>query len=233
MALVNAIKYSKTKPAKRSERNATAVAGGERSAAELIATEQMVDFLGASIKRKRSWTYLNASNGGVRNFTGVATSSLRWVSTDAPKTDHSAQAICPFWCSQLDHRSRHTTAAVPHVRRTSRNSSITSGKRRSPESPTLNTDDQTLAVYQFDEGRGETLSDPSGNHRHGEIRGAKWTNDSAIRHRAGPGLVGFHRHAVDVLTEALKDQNPEVRLEAATALGTIGKNATSAVLLVK
>jgi hypothetical protein len=46
MALVNAIKYSKPKPAKRPGCKAIAAAGGAMSAAELIATKQMVDSLG-------------------------------------------------------------------------------------------------------------------------------------------------------------------------------------------
>ena len=50
MALVNAIKYSKPKPAKRRgqpERKTVAAADGAMSAAELIATKQLVDSLGS------------------------------------------------------------------------------------------------------------------------------------------------------------------------------------------
>jgi len=98
---------------------------------------------------------------------------------------------------------------------------------------TLNADDDTLAVYRFDEGRGSTLTDSSGNKHHGEIRGAKWVSDIAIRHRAALGLAEFRYHAVDVLTEALKHKSPDVRLEAATALGMIGEDAQSAVSALK
>ena len=68
-----------------------------------------------------------------------------------------------------------------------------------------------------------------GSRWHGEIRGAKWVSDIAIRHRAALGLAEFGRHAVGVLTEALKHQSPDVRIEAATALGIIGKDANSAI----
>ncbi len=90
-------------------------------------------------------------------------------------------------------------------------------------------DASTLAVFHFDEGQGQTLGDSSGHNHHGEIRGAKWVSDSAIRHRAALGLAEFGRQAVGVLTEALKHRNPDVRMEAATALRIIGKDATSAV----
>jgi hypothetical protein len=37
-------------------------------------------------------------------------------------------------------------------------------------------DKDTLALYHFDEGKGETLKDSSGNKNHGKIVGAKWVN---------------------------------------------------------
>jgi hypothetical protein len=36
------------------------------------------------------------------------------------------------------------------------------------------TDNKTLALYHFDEGKGEVLKDSSGNNHHGKITGAKW-----------------------------------------------------------
>ena len=94
-------------------------------------------------------------------------------------------------------------------------------------------DAATLAVYRFDEGVGQTLSDSSGNKHHGEIRGAKWVTPRAIRHRAALGLAEFGRHAVGVLTAALEHQDPGIRVEAATALGMIGKDAKPAVAALK
>ncbi|WP_417851257.1 LamG-like jellyroll fold domain-containing protein [Thalassoglobus sp.] len=43
----------------------------------------------------------------------------------------------------------------------------------------LTKEDQTLALYHFDEGIGNTLEDSSGNGHHGEINGAKWVNVEA------------------------------------------------------
>lgn len=94
---------------------------------------------------------------------------------------------------------------------------------------TFDADDSTLAVYRFDEGQGETLKDSSGNKHHGEIRGATWVSESAIRHRAALELAEFGRHAVGALTEAFKHQNPDVRVEAAAALETIGEEAQAAL----
>jgi len=93
----------------------------------------------------------------------------------------------------------------------------------------FNSDVDTLAVYHFDEGKGETLHDSSGNRHHGEIRGAKWVDGSTIRHRAALGLAELGRDAVEVLTSSLSHQNPDVRIEAATALGLIGKDAMPAI----
>lgn len=98
---------------------------------------------------------------------------------------------------------------------------------------TLTSDDESLAVYLFDEARGETLNDSSGNRHHGAVRGATWVSSSAIRHRAGLGLVKFGRHSVGVLTKALMHQEAAVRIEAALALGMIGKDATPAIPALK
>ncbi len=40
----------------------------------------------------------------------------------------------------------------------------------------LPTDQDTLALYHFDEGSGDVLKDSSGNNHHGQIGGAKWVN---------------------------------------------------------
>jgi hypothetical protein len=92
----------------------------------------------------------------------------------------------------------------------------------------LESDKDTLAVYRFDEADGITVADSSGNKHHGQIRGAQWVTDIAIRHRAAVGLAKFGRHAVGVLTKALSHKNPDVRIEAALALGTIGPHAKPA-----
>ena len=73
------------------------------------------------------------------------------------------------------------------------------------------------------------LGDSSGNGHDGEIRGATSVSDNEIRRRAPIGLAEFGHHAVDVLTEALKHEKPDVRAEAPTALGMIGKEAKLAV----
>ncbi len=92
----------------------------------------------------------------------------------------------------------------------------------------LTNDEDTLAVYEFKEGQGQTLHDSSGNEHHGEIRGAKWVGGNAIRHRAALGLAEFGGEVVKLLIVALKHQNPDVQVEAATALGLIGQDAKSA-----
>jgi hypothetical protein len=38
----------------------------------------------------------------------------------------------------------------------------------------LTADADTLVLYKFDEGTGNTVRDHSGNHHHGKMRGAKW-----------------------------------------------------------
>jgi len=45
---------------------------------------------------------------------------------------------------------------------------------------TLDSDDDTIALYHFDEGQGDVLTDSSGNEHHGKIFGATWVT--------GPGL---------------------------------------------
>jgi len=43
----------------------------------------------------------------------------------------------------------------------------------------LSCDEQTLALYDFDEGRGDVLKDSSGNGHHGKIDGATWVKEIA------------------------------------------------------
>ena len=93
----------------------------------------------------------------------------------------------------------------------------------------LKADETTIAAYRFDEGQDQTLSDSSGNSHDGQIKGAKWVTGTAIRSRAARGLVDFGRHAVTELVEGLSHENAIVRLEAAIALGRIGRDAKQAV----
>ncbi|MBP86016.1 MAG: hypothetical protein CMJ64_04750 [Planctomycetaceae bacterium] len=90
-------------------------------------------------------------------------------------------------------------------------------------------DAATLALFRFDEGNGETLGDSSGNKNHGEVRGAKWVTGDGIRHRAALGLAEFGRFTVPMLTEALAHEDPEVQLEAISALGIVGQDAAAAI----
>jgi hypothetical protein len=97
----------------------------------------------------------------------------------------------------------------------------------------LEPDEQTLAVYRFDEGQGTVLADSSGNDHHGEIRGATWVGDMAIRRRAAMGLAAFGERAVPALVDALDHENTDIRLEAVNALGTMGQVAAAAVPLLE
>jgi hypothetical protein len=90
-------------------------------------------------------------------------------------------------------------------------------------------DAATLALFRFDEGKGETLADSSGNRNHGRLRGAKWVVGDAIRVRAAQGLAELGRHGVPVLTEALGDKDPNVQLHAIAALASIGPDASPAL----
>lgn len=54
-----------------------------------------------------------------------------------------------------------------------------------------------------------------------------------IRHRGALGLAEFGGEAVKPLIVALKHKNPDVQVEAATALGMIGADAKSAVPALK
>ena len=48
-------------------------------------------------------------------------------------------------------------------------------------------DDDTVALYHFDEGHGDELKDSSGNNRHGKVVGAKWVGATmALK----PGVSG-------------------------------------------
>lgn len=97
----------------------------------------------------------------------------------------------------------------------------------------MESDDDTLALYDFSEGQGLKLSDSSGHEHHGLIRGATWVTDTATRYRAAAGLAKFRRQSVDVLVQTLSHQNPLVRLEAAAALGVIGSTAKQAVPVLR
>ena len=97
----------------------------------------------------------------------------------------------------------------------------------------MESDDDTLALYDFSEGQGLKLRDSSGHEHHGLIRGATWVTDTATRHRAAAGLAKFRRQSVNVLVQALSHQNPMVRLEAAAALGVIGSTAKQAVPVLR
>ena len=48
-------------------------------------------------------------------------------------------------------------------------------------------DDRTIALYAFGEGKGQRLTDSSGNNHHGKIVGAQWvaTNESVLTNEAG------------------------------------------------
>jgi hypothetical protein len=97
----------------------------------------------------------------------------------------------------------------------------------------LKPDESAIAVFRFEEGKGETLGDSSGNKNNGQVRGATWVTADAIRRRAALGLTEFGRFAVPVLTKALGHQNTDVRLVAIAALGTMGPDARSAVPALK
>ena len=64
-----------------------------------------------------------------------------------------------------------------------------------PASP-LTADANTLALYHFDEGQGETLTDSSGNKHHGKIFGAKWDSVDS------PSMDPDRRFAEQVLKTA-------------------------------
>lgn len=87
----------------------------------------------------------------------------------------------------------------------------------------------TLALFRFDEAGGQRLVDASGNNHHGEVRGAQWVDSIATRRRAAMGLADFRRYAVPLLTEALGHENPDVQLEATSALAVIGPDAQAAI----
>nr|MBC8357152.1 DUF1583 domain-containing protein [Planctomycetota bacterium] len=96
--------------------------------------------------------------------------------------------------------------------------------------PTLfEADESTLALYRFDEGKGDTLADSSGNNNHGQLRGAIWVTSDAIRVRAAQGLVEYRRLGVPVLTNTLNNKDSSVRLHAIAALGRIGQDAATAL----
>ena len=90
-------------------------------------------------------------------------------------------------------------------------------------------DAATLALFRFDEGQGETLTDSSGNNIQGQLRGARWVTGDAIRLRAAQGLAEFGRHGVPILAKALADEDADVQLHSIAALGRIGQDAAAAI----
>jgi hypothetical protein len=94
-------------------------------------------------------------------------------------------------------------------------------------------DDTTLALFRFDEGKGEALTDSSGNGNDGQLRGANWVTGDALRVRAALGLAEYGRHGVAVLTEALANEDTGVQLHAIAALGRMGQDAAAAVPALK
>lgn len=63
----------------------------------------------------------------------------------------------------------------------------------------LEKDDDTFALYQFDEGKGEVLHDTSGNNHHGKIVGAEWIQHDAYNPTIMPANI-------DLLAETALDQ---------------------------
>jgi serine/threonine protein kinase/formylglycine-generating enzyme required for sulfatase activity len=73
---------------------------------------------------------------------------------------------------------------------------------------TLTADESTLALYQFDEGRGDVLHDSSGNNHDGKIVGAKWTK-SQSQPLSVPAAVGRSDWPVDAPSPAIAPFNAE------------------------
>jgi hypothetical protein len=94
-------------------------------------------------------------------------------------------------------------------------------------------DENTMASYRFDEGKGQTLADSSGNDNHGQLRGAIWVLGDVIRARAAQGLADAGRHGIPLLTEALANEDSGVQLHAIAALGSIGPDASPALPTLK
>ncbi len=62
-------------------------------------------------------------------------------------------------------------------------------------------DDSTLALYNFEEGRGDALADSSGNGHHGKIHGATWASSkSSVK---TPTLAGWHGWPTDAPAPAI------------------------------
>ena len=97
----------------------------------------------------------------------------------------------------------------------------------------LTTDDDTLAVYDFEQKHDTILKDVSGNGHDGEIHDAAWVTDAAIRQRAATALTTFGAEAVPLLQEALTHEQSVVRLIATQALATMGRSATTALQSLK
>ena len=81
----------------------------------------------------------------------------------------------------------------------------------------LETDDSTMAHFQFRKGSGTKLFDVSGNDHHGEIKNATWVTGVAINRQAAIGLATYGTRVVPVLAKALENEDASVR--AAVVLG--------------
>lgn len=53
----------------------------------------------------------------------------------------------------------------------------------------LQADNNTLVLYRFHEGQGNTVKDDSGNNRHGKIVGAKWTGTDELPRESPPAFA--------------------------------------------
>lgn len=85
----------------------------------------------------------------------------------------------------------------------------------------LTSDGQTVALYQFDEGQGDTIHDSSGHNRHGTIDRARWLpGDGTVKPYVDITHPSFLRwidetsslsseQQVQVVTEKLRHLNPE------------------------
>ncbi|MCA8989833.1 MAG: protein kinase, partial [Planctomycetaceae bacterium] len=70
-------------------------------------------------------------------------------------------------------------------------------------SSSLTGDDQTLALYQFDEGQGDVLTDSSGNGHDGKINGAKWLQVNATSNSPLVKSDGWHGWPTDAPAPAI------------------------------
>jgi len=85
-------------------------------------------------------------------------------------------------------------------------------------------DEHTIALYHFDEGQGEVLTDSSGNGHHGKIAGAKWVRATGAPHLRSPPNEGDNfalrfappsegEPATNVRVPTLKDKTASITIE--------------------